>query len=119
MIRVLLKFLGKDRAGQANPLAGAGGMPESEAARVCALSATILVREPDDDGPRVFCMSRALGGTFRFSRGEADARIRRAFPSLSRSELRTASGVLEARVREAAAPTRQAMRANWVNSWRD
>jgi hypothetical protein len=118
-MRVLLRFLGRDRAGQANPLAGAGGINESAAARTCALSASLLVREPDDDGPRVFCMSRALGGTFRFCRGEVEARLRRAFPSLRHSELRAAAGILEARVREAMAPLRQVQKRSWVHGWRE
>jgi hypothetical protein len=117
--RVLLRFLGGDRAGEANPLAGARGAQDSEAAKLCALSATILTREADTGGPRVFCISHTLGASFRFNRADADARFLKAFPGLQRRERRAASVILESCVREAAAPSHLARRPNWIRSWRN
>jgi hypothetical protein len=82
-------------------------------------AASIIVREPNDDGPRVFVMTPALRGSFCFTREEADYRIRLAYPDLPDAEVARGVRHLESLVRQAAMPPRaERERSSWVHGWR-
>lgn len=82
-------------------------------------AASIVVRESDDDGPRVAVMSPSLGGSFFFDESEALKRIRRAYPEASADRGVRAMRHLRNRVRLALSPIAPANRGGgWVHGWR-
>lgn len=81
-------------------------------------SAQIILRESDDDGPRVAVICHALHGAFIYCREEAAGRIRRSFPELSDEGVKRGVRYLESRVRVAWKPLAAEKRKNnWVHGW--
>ncbi len=89
-----------------------------EAATSAVMAAQVLVREADDEGPRVAVISQALGGAFYYCREEASRRVGNNFPSLDKAQARRIVALIESRVRTALKPQRQTQRENWINGWR-
>ncbi|WP_417473444.1 hypothetical protein [Luteimonas mephitis] len=84
--------------------------------------ATFVIRESDDDGPRVFVVSPALHGSFLFSRDEAARRLRKSFPELGDEAVDRAVRHLHSRLKahtQPAAPTRRNGLSEFVHGWRE
>jgi hypothetical protein len=82
-------------------------------------AAQIVVRSPDDEGPRVAIISQTLGGSFVYSRVEAKKRIATAFPEVDQAGVQRAALYLENRAVIACAPPEDvAKHGSWVEKWR-
>jgi hypothetical protein len=83
-------------------------------------AATFIRREPNDDGERIIVLCNALGGSFIYSRLEAERRIILNFPGLVFAEVTAAARFLENRVIASLQPiqhdTRQ--KTSWALGWR-
>lgn len=92
---------------------------ESEA-RSAIEAATFAPRHADDDGPRVVVVSQSLGGSFIYSRADAETRIARAFPELTQDGIARARRHLESRALGALKPAdmRSRREQNWIRGWR-
>ena len=82
-------------------------------------AAILSVREPNDDGPRVAVISRALRGAFIYSEEEAERRLRLAFPELSDRSVARAVRHLESRIRLKLHRVATPERRSWVHGWKD
>lgn len=87
-----------------------------EAVTTVVMGAQYLARAANDDGPRVAVISPALGGAFFYDGEVAARRIAQSFPSLDADQVRSAVGLMAARVRLAVEPP-QARRRTWVHGW--
>jgi hypothetical protein len=96
-----------------------GGASALEAARVTVLTASLVVREPNDNGARVFVMCPGLGGSFLYDREEARKRIDSHFPELSLADRIRVSKLLHTRFLQSLAPPASAKPRGYVNRWRD
>lgn len=89
----------------------------SREAQAAIDSASVIPREPDDNGPRTFVLSPSLGGAFVFTREDATTRIRRAFPELSERGVKRAVQHLKDRVSVMEVPPQHIRRRSWVHGW--
>jgi hypothetical protein len=96
-----------------------GGASALEAARATVLTASLVVREPDDNGARVFVMCPGLGGSFRYDREEARKRIARHFCDLSSADTKRIENLIHTRFLQAIGPRRKRKAESWVNRWRE
>lgn len=82
-------------------------------------AATFSRREPDDDGERVAVFCNALGGSFYYSRDEAERRILKYFPDLAFDGVSAAARQLDSQVRAFLKPTQHdtRRRSSWVHGW--
>lgn len=82
-------------------------------------AAQIVVRSPDDEGPRVAIISQTLGGSFVYSRAEAEKRISTVFPEVDQAGVQRAVLYLENRAVTAYMPPEpEVRRSSWVDKWR-
>ena len=82
-------------------------------------AATLVRRQPDDDGERFVVGSDSLGGMFIYSREETERRIILKFPDLCFEDVSAASRYLEDRIRiQIHALTEDQRRSkSWVMGW--
>lgn len=105
---------------------GQSDAPQSSAFRtartleVAITAATFVRREPNDEGERIAVYCDALGGSFFYSREEAERRVMLYFPALTLDEVAEARRYLEDRLRVYVQPIEAEQRRNtsWVHSWR-
>lgn len=100
--------------------AGAGSATDSLSlaemqAAIQAVSFT--AREHDEDGPRIYILPGALGGTFQFTRERAEKRLCDRFPELTDAEVRRGVRYLESRLKEHLTPEKSAEEPKWMD-WR-
>lgn len=83
-------------------------------------AATLVRREPNDDGERIVIICNELGGSFIYSRAEAERRIGLRGPNLAFEDIASLARFLENRVRLHMEPKQQQdqRRTSWMHSWR-
>lgn len=83
-------------------------------------AASFVRREPDDDGERIIVFCNELGGSFIYSRPEAERRILLKFPDLAFDDVSAAARFLENRIRASVKPVHDEIKhkTSWAFGWR-